>query len=699
MANRVITTILLGRDHMSQAFNSAARSAQRHSATIDRVGRSMVSMSSGTIKATAAIGLASTALVQGAGAALAVGQAAGVAAGALLVLPGALAAVKIGTATLKLGLDGVGEAIKASAEGGAAYEEALKKLAPAQQRFVKGVADQSKAFADLKKSVGQELFAGIADKIGPLGDRYLPIANRELSRLSGYFGQAASRVADFAGKASTVSKVSGILRNTADAGRGLVGAVKPLASALLNIVSASAKSLPGLATGLTGAAERFDQFIARVTDNGKGGKFTTWIRDGIEQIKSLGGTIRTLVGEVSKPAFRQGLSTVFEGMRTSSAAVSKEIPGLVDAVLKLVPAFSAVIAASGTSFGATLRVVTAIIRALTPAIIAFAQALVPLAPLLGTIAPIIFLIGKGMAILNAVMLANPISLVVVAIAALVVGMVVLYQRSQTARLIMTTVFSGISQVILTMVGIGLRGFKILLGAWMTAVEGILTGAVKAFGWVPEIGGKLQTAKKSFDGFKAGVNKSLDGAIKKTDEWKSAVARMPKEVRLKGQITDLNAKINAAKAKLRTVPPSRQARILGDIRQLQDRVARARAALRGIKDRYVRVFVSEVRRDNNLSKQRSQPRARGGPVKKGQPYIVGDGGRPELMVPDQNGTIMPKVPSPTSGRAWSSGGGNTYVTVNVSGFVGSETQLADRVVRALETRPAGSRKIPASAVAR
>jgi tape measure domain-containing protein len=37
------------------------------------------------------------------------------------------------------------------------------------------------------------------------------------------------------------------------------------------------------------------------------------------------------------------------------------------------------------------------------------------------------------------------------------------------------------------------------------------------------------------------------------------------------------------------------------------------------------------------------RAKGGPVKKGQPYIVGEK-RPELFVPDQSGKIIPKLPS-------------------------------------------------------
>lgn len=41
------------------------------------------------------------------------------------------------------------------------------------------------------------------------------------------------------------------------------------------------------------------------------------------------------------------------------------------------------------------------------------------------------------------------------------------------------------------------------------------------------------------------------------------------------------------------------------------------------------------------------RARGGPVVAGMPYIVGDAGVPELFVPDENGVIVPEVPSASS----------------------------------------------------
>ena len=57
------------------------------------------------------------------------------------------------------------------------------------------------------------------------------------------------------------------------------------------------------------------------------------------------------------------------------------------------------------------------------------------------------------------------------------------------------------------------------------------------------------------------------------------------------------------------------------------------------------------------------RAYGGSAYKGQPYVVGDGGVPELFVPDSNGSILPRVPS-TGAPAASSG---TTITVAEGAF--------------------------------
>lgn len=46
-------------------------------------------------------------------------------------------------------------------------------------------------------------------------------------------------------------------------------------------------------------------------------------------------------------------------------------------------------------------------------------------------------------------------------------------------------------------------------AWLNAVGNIVTGAAKAFGWVPGLGGQLKQAATDFNKFRDGVNRSLD----------------------------------------------------------------------------------------------------------------------------------------------------------------------------------------------
>jgi tape measure domain-containing protein len=82
------------------------------------------------------------------------------------------------------------------------------------------------------------------------------------------------------------------------------------------------------------------------------------------------------------------------------------------------------------------------------------------------------------------------------------------------------------------------------------------------------------------------------------------------------------------------------------------------------------------------------RANGGPVKKGQPYVVGER-RPELFVPSENGTIVPKVPTaprmPTLSAV--TGGGQTIQVTYapVQNFQGTSQEMAEFRRHAAEER--------------
>lgn len=112
--------------------------------------------------------------------------------------------------------------------------------------------------------------------------------------------------------------------------------------------------------------------------------------------------------------------------------------------------------------------------------------------------------------------------------------------------------------------------------------------------------------------------------------------------------------------------------------------RATAALRNIPDETVNVDVN-LRGITNLDEQmalRLGRREKGGPVKRGEAYIVGER-RAELFVPDQDGVILPHVPTRGQMQAMGIGGSGSF---NVGfDFRGSDDLIAQLFMRALRTR--------------
>jgi hypothetical protein len=144
-------------------------------------------------------------------------------------------------------------------------------------------------------------------------------------------------------------------------------------------------------------------------------------------------------------------------------------------------------------------------------------------------------------LLNAALTANPIGLVVAAIALLVAGLIIAYKKSDTFRAIVQAAFRAVSDAASFMwekaikpafgaiagafAAVGDAGkflwekvlrptFAFIIGAWLTVAGGIVNGAAKAFGWVPGLGGKLKDAAKAFNSFRDDINNALSGVHNK-----------------------------------------------------------------------------------------------------------------------------------------------------------------------------------------
>ncbi len=202
---------------------------------------------------------------------------------------------------------------------------------------------------------------------------------------------------------------------------------------------------------------------------------------------------------------------------------------------------------------------------------------------------------------NAVLTANPIGIVIVAVAALAAGLIYAYKTSETFRSYVSTAFSVIKLGALTMARIAITAIGGLVSVFLGMVGAVISGAAAAFGWVPGLGPKLKTAAAKFETFKTNTNASLD-KIKndidlkiRTENANRALEELHREFINKGWTVTATANVNM-------------------------------------------VYTGNGQ---------VQPRANGGPVRAGSAYIVGER-RPELFVPSSNGTIIPRVPKSSAG---------------------------------------------------
>lgn len=131
-------------------------------------------------------------------------------------------------------------------------------------------------------------------------------------------------------------------------------------------------------------------------------------------------------------------------------------------------------------------------------------------------------------LVNVAMTANPIGLVVAALVALGAGLVIAWKKSETFRNIVKGAFSALGRGVLTLASLWLGGMKTMTGIFLGFVSTVISGAAKAFGWIPGVGGKLKSAAANFEAFRGTVSTQFDRAIGKVNQWKSKLDSVDKK---------------------------------------------------------------------------------------------------------------------------------------------------------------------------
>ena len=226
-----------------------------------------------------------------------------------------------------------------------------------------------------------------------------------------------------------------------------------------------------------------------------------------------------------------------------------------------------------------------------------------------TVTAVIRIFSGVMAALNFVMSANPIGLVVLAIAALVAGLVIAYKKSETFRKIVDGAMKAVGDA-----------FTFL---WNKAVQPALAFIVGGLGNLIKFYGKMLSALGKVPGF--GWAKTAGESMQRAGDKAIGMAN-----------------------DIKKIPENRKANVKAVVSGKSD-VDNMAAAIARVKDKTVLLRVNAIRSGAGLNV--AGARASGGPVTGGKTYLVGEKG-PELFTARQSGRITPNDKlSGTRGGSW------------------------------------------------
>ncbi|WP_228988588.1 hypothetical protein [Streptomyces sp. DH8] len=462
--------------------------------------------------------------------------------------------------TLALGFSGVGEAAALAGEDQEEYAKALAKLSPEARTFTKELVSVKGEFSDFGKQIQKAMLPGFTKGLKE-AKPVVDIVGRGMTGLGKGFGDAAAG----AGRLFRSGGFQRDLKANLDLGRSFVremtGGVGSLGRSLLDFGAKSGPTLRSFSTGLSGLL-------------GKGGGGLSGMFKGLEPgiagsarlLDGLFGAVNRILpalGRLGGEAGRTFGPLFGELFEFSGKATSALMDGLGVAIKWLSPVFK------DLSFG--VKSVTSILSILAPTVRDTAGAI------FGSFMPAFGQVDQAV---------GPLQRLSTTIQE---NKGRIQEFARVGGNAMITVAGAVIEHMPTALAV----FRMVTGGMVSAMGGVLHGAASAFGWIPGIGAKLKAADRSFSSFKDSYISGLKSAEAKTREFAAGALPKLEQGKLKMNISNWTSQIETAKAKLKTVPPDKQAKLRAEIGDLQRKVASARASLSSLHDKTVTVTTRHV----------------------------------------------------------------------------------------------------------
>lgn len=294
-------------------------------------------------------------------------------------------------ATLKTATLGVGEAIKNAFDPANAekFAEAMAKLAPEAQSFVRAFQTLGKEFKSIvQQPVQSAFFAGLAPQVEGLQTKLVPLRDMMLNVADG-FNEGAKSALGFINSATGTRVVGDLLREAGNMGANLGTALGNLVPGIAAIGAGASQVFGPMTNGIGGAARELSNMLVAAQQSGAMGAF---FRDAIDVAKQLWFVLQQVGGIIS--AVFSAAAAAGEGVLGGMAEKLQQINAYLSAGEgrdALIQFFTAMQSAVATVLPIVLQLATIIGTTVAPALAGLITQIGP------SISGLVDMLGQGMA--------------------------------------------------------------------------------------------------------------------------------------------------------------------------------------------------------------------------------------------------------------------------------------------------------------
>lgn len=370
----------------------------------------------------------------------------------------------------------------AGAAGGAdAYATALSKISPEAREVVKVLRGLSDEWRAVQFAVQDAAFEGVAEDISKLAGVYIPLLKTGLSGIAGEFNDMEGFAFDALMDPDVVAAVNDVLGNTAGFLDNAQTSLGDFIAGFLELAGIGSDFLPQMGTWISDIAKDFRDWVEANPE-----EITQFIQDGLDGFGDLFDIISNVVDIVG--AFFDGLAGgADEGGQTFLQMVSDMTGDLKDFM-------------ESDGVQGFLGFIGSVISLLMQTL-----------PIWGPIAAGMYLVSVAMGVVNAVMAANPITLIIIGIGLLVAAFIWLWNNVEGFRNFWAGVWDWIKSAFQVTVG-GIGDY--FTGLWNTisTVAGWISGVVNSMfdGLGAAARWAVNAAITPLNGLIDGLNWTIDG---------------------------------------------------------------------------------------------------------------------------------------------------------------------------------------------